>query len=98
MPEVNTTESVANWCGVDTRTGRLACILEENYCFDAEMYADELELENASDFRDDQRSKSPTECFCDPMSISCTIRFIAQANRRLVCSKSWKMGFALLIR
>lgn len=58
MPEVNTTESVANWCGVDTRTGRLACILEENYCFDAEMYADEIELENADDFRDDQRSRS----------------------------------------
>ena len=58
-PEVNTTESVANWCGVDTRTGRLACILEENYCFDAEMYADELEIENASEFKDDQRSKYP---------------------------------------
>lgn len=58
MPEVNTIESVANWCGVDTRTGRLACILEENYCFDAEAYADELALENPGDFRDDQRSKS----------------------------------------
>ena len=56
-PEVDTIESIANWCGVDTRTGRLAVILEENYCFDAEMYADELELENAQDFRDDQRSK-----------------------------------------
>ena len=55
MPEVNTIESVANWCAVDTRTGRLACILEENYCFDAEMYADELNVENAGDFRDDQR-------------------------------------------
>ena len=55
MPEVNTTESVANWCGVDTRTGRLACVLEENYCFDAEMYADELGIENAGEFRDDQR-------------------------------------------
>ena len=55
MPEVNTTESVANWCGVDTRTGRLACILEENYCFDAEMYADELDVENDGEFRDDQR-------------------------------------------
>lgn len=57
MPEVNTTESVANWCGVDTRTGRLACILEENYCFDAEVYADELEMQNAKEFRDDQRSR-----------------------------------------
>ena len=56
-PEVDTWESVANWCGVDTRTGRLAVILEENYCFDAEMYADELELEEAAEFRDDQRCK-----------------------------------------
>ncbi|KAL8732465.1 MAG: hypothetical protein Q9166_002678 [cf. Caloplaca sp. 2 TL-2023] len=55
VPEVNTNESVANWCSVDTRTGRLACILEENYCFDAEMYADELNLENANDFKEDQR-------------------------------------------
>ncbi|KAL9129041.1 MAG: hypothetical protein Q9217_002411 [Psora testacea] len=54
-PEVENMESVANWCGVDTRTGRLAVILEENYCFDAEMYADELELVNAGEFREDQR-------------------------------------------
>ncbi|KAL8671536.1 MAG: hypothetical protein Q9168_003963 [Polycauliona sp. 1 TL-2023] len=56
VPEVNTQESVANWCSVDTRTGRLACILEENYCFDAEMYADEVRLDDAGDFRDDQRN------------------------------------------
>ncbi|MCJ1391819.1 hypothetical protein MMC18_004686 [Xylographa bjoerkii] len=55
IPEVNTMESVANWCGVDTRTGRLAVILEENYCFDAEMYADEVTLDEAITFRDDQR-------------------------------------------
>ena len=54
-PEVNTIEAVANWCGVDTRTGRLAVILEENYCFDAEMYADEWPLDDASVFREDQR-------------------------------------------
>lgn len=45
IPEVNTAESVSNWCAVDTRTGRLACVLEENYCFDAETYADELNLD-----------------------------------------------------
>jgi len=56
-PEVNTTESVANWCAVDTRTGRLACLLEENYCFDAEMYADELECIDQAEFREDQRRK-----------------------------------------
>ena len=55
-PEVNTMESVANWCGVDTRTGRLAVILEENYCFDAEVYADEVTLDEAISFREDQRS------------------------------------------
>lgn len=55
--EVNTVESVANWCQIDTRTGRLACVLEENYCFDAEIYADEADVEEAAEFRDDQRSK-----------------------------------------
>jgi WD repeat-containing protein 48 len=50
-------ESVANWCGVDTRTGRLAVVLEENYCFDAETYADELNLLDPSEYREDQRSK-----------------------------------------
>ncbi|KAK7511453.1 WD repeat protein-like protein [Phyllosticta citriasiana] len=54
-PEVNTTETVAHWCAVDTRTGSLTCVLEENYCFDAEMYADELELEEPIEFREDQR-------------------------------------------
>ncbi|KAF2638028.1 WD40 repeat-like protein [Massarina eburnea CBS 473.64] len=53
-PEVNTKETVAHWCTVDTRTGSLTCVLEENYCFDAEMYADELKLDKV-EFRDDQR-------------------------------------------
>ncbi|KAF2460977.1 hypothetical protein BDY21DRAFT_136436 [Lineolata rhizophorae] len=53
--EVNTTETVAHWCAVDTRTGSLTCVLEENYCFDAEMYADELKLEEKIEFREDQR-------------------------------------------
>ncbi|KAF2018755.1 WD repeat protein-like protein [Aaosphaeria arxii CBS 175.79] len=55
VPEVNTRETVSHWCGVDTRTGSLTCVLEENYCFDAEMYADELELEEQIEFREDQR-------------------------------------------
>ncbi|EPE25771.1 WD40 repeat-like protein [Glarea lozoyensis ATCC 20868] len=54
-PEVNTMEAVAPWCSIDTRTGRLAVVLEEYNCFDAEMYADELTLEEPVDFRDDQR-------------------------------------------
>ena len=33
----------------------MACILEENYCFDAEMYMDELKI--GEEFRDDQRGK-----------------------------------------
>ncbi|KAL7270779.1 hypothetical protein RUND412_006501 [Rhizina undulata] len=53
--EINTVESVANWCQLDTRTGRLACVLEQNYCFDAETYADEMEFEEEAEFRDDQR-------------------------------------------
>jgi WD repeat-containing protein 48 len=53
--EVTTTATVANWCTVDTRTGSVAVTLEENTCFDAEMYADELELDENVEFREDQR-------------------------------------------
>lgn len=49
----NTT--IANWCTVDTRTGSLAVVLEENTCFDAEMYADELQLDDAVEFKEDAR-------------------------------------------
>lgn len=52
-------EAVAPWCSIDTRTGRLAVVLEEYNCFDAEMYADEVELEEQVQFKDDQRSKPP---------------------------------------
>lgn len=56
VPEVNTVEYVANWCAVDTRTGRLSVVLEENYCFDAEVYADETHSPRSADSREDQRS------------------------------------------
>ena len=55
MPDVNTTESVANWCNVDTKTGNITVQLEENYCFDAEVYADEIDIPEKIDFREDQR-------------------------------------------
>lgn len=58
VPDVNTTESVANWCAVDTKTGKITVMLEENYCFDAELYADELDLSKELLFREDQRSQS----------------------------------------
>ncbi|KAI5807257.1 hypothetical protein DFH27DRAFT_590196 [Peziza echinospora] len=53
--EVNSVETVANWCQVDTRTGQLAVVLEENYCFDAEMYADDIDPTSGIEYRDDQR-------------------------------------------
>ncbi|KAJ2980305.1 hypothetical protein NUW58_g6977 [Xylaria curta] len=54
-PEVNTREAVAPWCSIDTSSGNLTVVLEPFNCFDAEMYADELELEEPMDFREDQR-------------------------------------------
>ena len=60
QPEVTTQESVANWCSVDTRTGSLAITLEENTCFDAEMYADDLDLDIDIEFKEDQRSERMT--------------------------------------
>ena len=54
---MNTIESIANWCTVDTRTGKLTVALEENNCFDGEAYADEIDIPENIDFREDQRSK-----------------------------------------
>ncbi|KAI8624597.1 WD domain-containing protein [Xylariaceae sp. FL1651] len=54
-PEVNTLEAVAPWCSIDTSSGNLTVVLEPFNCFDAEMYADELKLEEPVDFREDQR-------------------------------------------
>lgn len=55
VPEVDTAENVTNWCSVDTKTGKLTVMLEELYCFDAEVYADETEFAGQIDFREDQR-------------------------------------------
>ncbi|KAI0137191.1 WD domain-containing protein [Xylariales sp. AK1849] len=54
-PEVNTLEAVAPWCSIDTSSGNLTVVLEPFNCFDAEMYADELALEEPVEFREDQR-------------------------------------------
>ncbi|KAM3424680.1 hypothetical protein BST61_g6667 [Cercospora zeina] len=53
--EVTTSATVANWCTVDVRTGSVAVVLEENTCFDAEMHADELDLDEDVEYREDQR-------------------------------------------
>ena len=100
IPKVNTNESVANWCSVDTRTGRLACILEENYCFDAEMYADELNLESATEFRDDQRSELATRIL-HPWIRDCglrSVRMVRNKSLTSICSKSWQMDSSVFIR
>ncbi|OKL56220.1 hypothetical protein UA08_08474 [Talaromyces atroroseus] len=53
--EVNTVETIAHWCTLDIRTGRLSVILEPNRCFDAEVYADEVEISNREEYTPDQR-------------------------------------------
>ncbi|KAI9045205.1 WD repeat protein [Aspergillus affinis] len=53
--EINTNESIAHWCTIDIRTGRLSVILEPGRCFDAEVYADEANLPDYSQIREDQR-------------------------------------------
>lgn len=77
-------EAVAPWCSIDTRTGRLAVVLEEYNCFDAEMYADELELEEPVEFRDDQRSEYLDR---NAVDVSLTCRY----------SQSREMGIAVYI-
>ncbi|KAK9722920.1 hypothetical protein K7432_002305 [Basidiobolus ranarum] len=55
VSEMNTQESVANWCSVDTKIGALTVCLDERRCFDGEVYLDELGLENDENQSDDQR-------------------------------------------
>lgn len=66
---MNTVEAVAPWCSIDTSSGSITVTLDPFNCFDAEVYADELELENAADFREDQRSKPPSEN-CQPRELA----------------------------
>ena len=50
--------STITWCTVDTRIGSLTVHVEENRCFDAEVYADEVGYKGDPAFKEDQRSKS----------------------------------------
>lgn len=83
VEKVDTIETVPNWCSVDTRTGSLSVTLEENNAFDAEMYADQLDVAEHMDFKEDQRS----ECFANVDTLELT-----------VSSKSRKMGVAVFVR
>jgi WD repeat-containing protein 48 len=49
--------STITWCTVDTRIGSLTVHVEENRCFDAEVYADEVGYKGDPAFKEDQRSK-----------------------------------------
>lgn len=53
--QVNTQESVAPWCSIDVSSGNLTVVLEPFNCFDGEVYADELQLDEAIEFKEDQR-------------------------------------------
>ncbi|KAG0234464.1 hypothetical protein BGW41_001137 [Actinomortierella wolfii] len=53
--ELNTNESVPTWCTVDTRIGALTVHLEEGRCFDAEVYADEVDPNPTVERPEDQR-------------------------------------------
>jgi hypothetical protein len=77
-------ETVAHWCSIDTRTGSLTCVLEENNCFDAEMYADDLVIEEDIEFKEDQRSKLP-----NPVQLQTVLTS---------SSKPWKVGATLSVR
>ena len=49
--QVNSSESVPNWCTVDTRIGSITVMLDERSAFDAEVYRDEMGFEDESDQR-----------------------------------------------
>jgi WD repeat-containing protein 48 len=49
--QVNSNESVPNWCTVDTRIGSITVMLDERSAFDAEVYRDEMGYPDESDQR-----------------------------------------------
>lgn len=53
--QVNTPEAVAPWCSFDISSGSLTVILDPFDCFDGEVYADELKLDEPVQFKEDQR-------------------------------------------
>ncbi|KAK3943586.1 hypothetical protein QBC46DRAFT_281881 [Diplogelasinospora grovesii] len=63
-PQVNKLETVSPWCNIDISSGNLTVVLEPFNWFDAEMYADELILDEPVEFREDQRSRRC--CSCSP--------------------------------
>lgn len=93
--ELNTTETIAHWCTIDIRTGRLSVILEPNRCFDAEVYADEAGLSDAdlAQFRDDQRSEYCLDCryLCLFPAVIC-LHFTD-----MMFSQPWQMDSALAV-
>lgn len=52
---LNPMVSVPNWCSVDAKIGALTVHLDEINCFDAEIYADELDLNQFPPGTDDYR-------------------------------------------
>lgn len=78
-------EAVAPWCSIDTRTGRLAVVLEEYNCFDAETYADELELDEPIEFRDDQRSEFIPNPHQSCITFTYDIQSILESGYFVIC-------------
>lgn len=78
---VNTLENVSPWCSVDTSSGNLTVVLEPFNCFDAELYADELVLDEPVDFREDQRSKLvPSNYVCTHDTADTTCKSIMESG------------------
>ena len=48
---------VITWCQVDTKIGSLVIHLEEGRAFDAEVYADEMGMDDVEGLKEDARSK-----------------------------------------
>lgn len=53
--QINTSEAVTPWCSIDVSSGNLTVVLDPFNCFDGEVYADELDLEDPIEFKEDQR-------------------------------------------
>lgn len=55
VAQENTVEFAGTWCFLDNKTGAITVHLEENRCFDAEAYWDELVLPPIPEMREEMR-------------------------------------------
>lgn len=72
-------------------------MLEENYCFDAEVYADDLDLDKEQVFREDQRSQFSAVNARHLLANICS-QSIWGSGCCAICFRNWLMRRSLVTK